>query len=140
MLERNDLIKEFSEFIRPHEVTFAYGCLVGWAIGSPVFRCCAHQSPPKDGKENKRDFQFHDLNYQDNSGKHPFSFIVNQQWLTFYLRSPAVESEKYDKEELKGIFTKFKSDPNSANEWTLRVENVDDAQRLIDEILKKWSS
>lgn len=59
----------------------------------------------------------------------PFAFTVNDQWLLFYFRRPAVLSKSYSDSELRREFDSFKAPQD--DEWTVKLRSIDDVRKLI---------
>lgn len=128
MLNKNQnyhLHNEFVEYIDDVEVRDAYHVLVGAAASLEKFNCYPEQ------KGVIRDFRF----YTENDDQ-PFAFIINKQSLLFYLRPPAVESNKYALDSLVQNFDEINE--NTGGEWTIRINNRDDAVSVIENILLVW--
>jgi hypothetical protein len=68
------------------------------------------------GSTGKRDFQYHRL-YRS---KHPFSFIINQDYLLFYIR----DLSAVDSNSINQIFDVH---GNHNDELTIRINNIEDA-------------
>ena len=95
----------------------AFVYLVGLASSDARFQCYGEL------KGVVRDFRFYDA-----SGKQPFAFIVNRESLLFYFRAPAVRSGEYELTELQAHFPT--ASENKSGEWTVRVNDLNDAKRL----------
>ena len=64
----------------------------------------------------------------------PFAFTVNDQWLLFYFRRPAVLSKSYSDSELQREFDSFKAPQD--DEWTVKLRSIDDVRKLIPYLLR----
>lgn len=112
-----NLLPQFLEHITAPEIKDAYSYLVGVAAVDRTFKCYP------EFKSFIRDFRFY-----AESGEQPFAFIVNQASLLFYFRAPAVRSGRYSLSDLKQL--NESSAENSSGEWTVRLVNIGDVQRL----------
>jgi hypothetical protein len=79
-------------------------------------------------------FDIRDFRYYDAGGLQPYAFIVNRESLLFYFRAPAVKSGKNNLAEIQALFTEVNQ--NNSGEWTVRIEDLAEAQRL-SELLQK---
>ncbi len=123
--KNNQLYSEFAGLIQINEVRDAFNILLGAAASIDKFESYPEQ------KGVISDFRFY-----TSDRKQPFAFIINNKSLLFYLRPPAIESKKYVFNELKDQFDEVKENP--AGEWTIRIQNRDDAFNIITQILNKW--
>ena len=123
--KNNQLYSEFEDFIKIKEVRDACNILLGAAASIDKFESYPEQ------KGVISDFRFYTPD-----GEQPFAFIINKKSLLFYLRPPAIESKKYVFNGLKDQFDEVKENP--AGEWTIRIQNRDDAFNIITQVLNKW--
>ncbi len=112
-----ELYCEWLDYIENHETKDACRFFVGLAASLKYLECYPVQ------KGTVKDFRFFDT-----KGEQPFAFIPNKQWLLFYFRLPAIRSGHYVLEIVRSKF-----DPvnvNTKGEWTLKLTNIADVQRL----------
>lgn len=114
---RPELYCEWLEHVRDPEARNAFLYLVGLAACSPAYVC----SPKQKG--GVKDFR-----YVDGEKRQHFAFIPNTRWLLFYFRLPAIRTGRYSMTELQTAFGSVGT--NKAGEWTVRIANVADANRL----------
>jgi hypothetical protein len=112
------LYPEWSCAIESDAARAAFHYMIGIAASSKRFLCHAQW------KGVIRDFRF----IEPSSGAQPHSFITNERWLLFYFRLPAIRSSKYSYDRLAIAFDTVHE--NSAGEWTLKLSDVQDIQRL----------
>jgi len=127
MLNTSDTIELYKpcfERILDEQTKDAFRYFLGVSALSGRFRCFLR---PKGVIWS---FRFEDIA----SGEEPHSFIPNQHWLLFYFRPPAVRSGVYAKDRLAEDFDSFNE--TKAGEWTVRLRNISDVQRLIAHI--RW--
>ena len=117
-----ELYREFEEYIEEQQVRDAFCLLMDRLALSPRLTPSL-----KGGQGQKKSCKLH-----DQSGKQPYSFIVNKgtrsPGLLFYFRLPEVRS-KLDWDCLKGYFPSLKV-ANKKGEWTIRLQTEADVQRL----------
>lgn len=119
--DNGDYRSEFRAFIKVSEVTDAYDRLVDAVCHSTKFEC------EFGNKGNLRHCLFH-----DGSGTPPYAFATNQKSLKFWFRSRAIKSGVHSKEKLARDFGgQFDDNPNSGNEWTLRILSTSDVDTLL---------
>ena len=121
MLKENSGAPSYPELldrIVTADVQDAFRYFIGLAACSSTLTC----HPERKGVLN--DFRFF-----DKAGKQRFAFIINQKSLLFYFRYPAIDSQKYEFEELKKLFDSATSD-RVHKAWTVRILCISDAQRL----------
>lgn len=111
------LIPSWFEYIKVHSVGQAYCQIVGRAASSLAFQCYAQ----KKGKVR-------DLRFFDAYGNQYFAIIINKQSLLFYFRKPAIKIGDYNFEALQRAFPLAQL--NAAKEWTVRLLNIEDVERL----------
>ncbi len=124
------LYGEYVDFITVGTVRDAFHVLIGAASTWPKFRCY----PERKGEI--QDFRYYIPGCYSIKEIQPFAFIINKKSLLFYLRPPAVESKKYHLADLKECFEEVKENPSG--EWTIRVNNRDDAIKINEKILLIW--
>ncbi|MFO1114068.1 MAG: hypothetical protein U1E28_00165 [Beijerinckiaceae bacterium] len=112
-----DLLAEWADSIENDGTKEAFLLLVGAASALRSMTC------HPQFKGTIRDFRFIDTN-----GEQPFSFITNKSSLLFYFRPPSVRSGAYAFDRLKAAFESASTNPKG--EWTVRLESIDDVQRL----------
>ena len=125
-----ELYEEYSESITVNGVRDAFHILIGAASTLPKFNCY----PKRKGAI--QDFRYYTPGYYSIKEQHPFAFIINKQSLLFYLRPHAVESNKYKFEDLIDSFDEVNQ--NKKGEWTIRINNPDDAIKINEQILLVW--
>jgi hypothetical protein len=111
-----DLIRRHAELIRSPDVLEAYRYLVGHAALLPTYRCEARQ------KGEVADFRYYEGDEQS------FAFIVNQQSLLWYFRTPGLRNAAADPVTLKGSFAHVRE--NARGEITARLSTLSDTVRL----------
>jgi len=126
LLNKNvELYEEYANLITVVAVRDAFHTMIGAASTLLKFNCY----PTHKGEVP--DFQYHTLDDQ-----YPFAFIINQKSLLFYLRPPAVESKIFNLEDLKDSFDEVNK--NNKGEWTIRINNPDDAININKKMLLSW--
>jgi hypothetical protein len=116
-----DRYSEWLDRIEHAETQDAFRFLVCAAACVRGLRCHAQLKGPTG--------PLHDFRFLDSGDQQPFSFITNQnKGLLFYFRTPAVRSGRYSLETLKASFESAAE--NSRGEWTVRIEDVEQARRL----------
>lgn len=116
----SELYKDWLTHIIDSDSKEAFIYIAGFAACLSEYNC----HPQFKGKNGPiRDFRF--INAE---GKLPFAFIVNQQWLLFYFRKPAISSGRYDLETIKAAFPSVAT--NEGGEWTIKIRSVHDAKVL----------
>lgn len=107
--------------IKNIEVFEAYRYLVGAACFLEDYVC----KPNRQGVAH--DFRYY---FKNNPEKFPYSFIINQKSLLFYIREPA----KPTLSMLKRIENNFevKKNANHLNETTVRILNLNQAKELVE--------
>jgi hypothetical protein len=120
-----ELYEEFADFINAPPVRDALHVLIGAASNATNFECYP---------ENKGEIK--DFRYYIDEDKQPFAFIINKNSLLFYLRHPAIESNKYDFGKLINWFGEVNE--NNKGEWTIRVNNRNDAILINEKIILYW--
>lgn len=113
-----ELYADWLKAISHSQTQAAFQYIVGIAACLPGYQCQIQW------KGEVRDFRFH-----DEGGAQEFSFIVNNCWILFYFRPPAVRSGQYSCKDLKNLFDSFAE--NSAREWTVKLRSIADVDRLI---------
>ena len=121
------LLPEWLSSIESHEARAAFCLLIGIAACSDRYICKAQW------KGEIRDFRFLEIA----SGEQPYSCIVNQQWLLFYFRRPALRSDTISREDLRKRFDSLLE--NSSGELTVKLREISDIQRLC-EVIPWWLS
>jgi len=115
-----EFYKDWLAHIVDSETKDAFIYIAGYAACLSDYNC----HPQFKGKNGPvRDFRFIDA-----EGKLPFAFIVNQQWLLFYLRKPAISSGRYTLETIKSTFPSVTK--NESGEWTIKIKSLPDAKLL----------
>lgn len=112
-----ELYCEWLEHISDPEARNAYLYLLGLAACSREYVCFPKQ------KGVVRDFR-----YVDSAKRQHFAFIPNAGWLLFYFRLPAIRTGRYSITELQAAFGSVGT--NKAGEWTVKIANIADADRL----------
>ncbi len=126
IIEKNkELLFDFYDYITVDEVKRAFDILVGSACTQ------THLKSYPQLKGVVRDFRF----YADEKSQ-PFAFIINKTSLLFYLRLPAVKSARYELAKLRDIFPEIKE--NNSGEWTIKIQDISDAQSIATNILGLW--
>ena len=74
--------------------------------------------------------------YTSDESSQPFALIPNKHSLLFYVRKAAVDSGIFSLQEIVDIFEEVN---DKGFEWSIRIENADDALSVINHVLKKWS-
>lgn len=110
---------EWVKFIQVPEVRAAFRTMLGHAACSQRFTCHAQW------KGEIRDFRLY-----DQTGEQPFSAIINQKWLLFYFRKPAIRGKFDLREQLESMFPTLKENP--AGEWTIQIQSSADVDKLFD--------
>jgi len=123
--KHSELYRDWESYIDVPDARAAFRYIVGVAACSGRYRCHIQW------KGDVRDFRFHDV-----SGEQTHSFITNQRWLLFYFRPPAVRSGEYSRERLSQDFDSFEENP--AGEWTVKLTNIADVDRLGKHI--RWNT
>ena len=120
-----ELYEEYAEAITIDAVRDAFHTMIGAASTMPNFNCY----PERKG-------EIQDFRYFISDKKQPFAFIINKQSLLFYLRIPAIESKKYNLEDLQDSFDEVNENPKG--EWTIRISNRGDAIKTNEQVLLAW--
>jgi hypothetical protein len=116
-----ELYSDWLSHIVDIETKEAFIHIVGYAACLVKYQC----HPQFKGKNGPlRDFRFYDSN-----NEMPFAFIVNQQWLLFYFRAPAVRSKQYAFDGIKAVFPSALI--NNGGEWTIKIRSISDVKALI---------
>ena len=113
----SELYSEWLASIEQAETREAFTYLVGLAACLGGYSC----HPQKKGVV--RDFRF--LNAQE---EQPFAFIINQKWLLFYFRLPAVQGRHYSLDQVKAAFDS--ATVTNTGEWTVKLQSIQDVKRL----------
>jgi len=111
------LIPEWYEYIEAIQVREAFIHIVGLSAVVRDFRCHAQR------KGEVRDYRFYAQNNEQ-----WFALIPNKNWLLFYIRKPAVNSDMYDFHSFEAAFDSVTKKPTG--EWTIRIRCIDDVRRL----------
>jgi hypothetical protein len=114
---RPQLYCEWLGRVRDPEARNAFLFVVGLAACSTKFVCFPQQ------KGVIRDFRF-----VDDEKRQLFSFLPTTRWLLFYFRRPAIRTGHYSMTELQSAFGSVGT--NQAGEWTVKIANIEAAQRL----------
>jgi hypothetical protein len=116
------LYSDWLEHIRVKGTKDAFLFLVGYAACLTEYEC----HPQFKGKNGPvRDFRF-----LDSRGEQRFAFIVNNQWLLFYFRPPAIRSGQYTIEALENVFGEVSK--NSQGAWAVKIRDIENARNLIN--------
>jgi len=113
----SELYSEWLASIEQAETREAFAYIVGLAASLGGYTC----HPQKKGVI--RDFRF--LNAQK---KQPFAFIINQKWLLFYFRLPAVKGRHYSLDQVQATFDS--TTVTNTGEWTVKIQSIQDVKRL----------
>jgi hypothetical protein len=120
-----ELYQKYADYVRIVEVRDAFHTLVGAASSVSNLNCYPEQKG-----------EIQDFRYYSADKKQPFSFIINRNSLLFYLRPPAIESNKYSFSKIRNHFTEVNM--NTRGEWTIRICNRRDALIITEMIVSKW--
>ncbi|WP_440997951.1 hypothetical protein [Arhodomonas sp. SL1] len=113
-----ELIREWHDAITDADARDAFLYIVGCAAALRGYEC------HPQWKGEVRGFRF----YRANSSDWPYSFIVNQRWLLFYIRRPGVSAAGFSARTLQDAFET--ATENSAGEWTVKLRSIDDVKIL----------
>lgn len=113
------LLPAWESYISTPSTKHTLRYIIGFAAGLRMFQC----HPKLKGKV--RAFRFYAADETQ-----PFAFIVNKQSLLFYFRLPAVRSGQYSFELVKSILSSTST--NDSGEWTVKLRNIEDAQKLCE--------
>lgn len=117
----SELYCDWQGHIIDKETRDAFIYTVGFAACLSDYKC----HPQYKGKNGPlRDFRFYDSN-----NEMPFAFIINQQWLLFYFRAPAVRSNQYTFDYIRKVFPSAQI--NNGGEWTIKIRSISDVKTLI---------
>lgn len=114
------LYADWLAYIESKDTKDAFLYFVGQAACLTGYVCC-----PKP-KGAVRAFRFMNAT---NESEQPFAFILNQEWLRFYFRQPAVRSGLYSYGALKKNFESAYE--NGTGEWTVKLHNISEVQRML---------
>jgi len=114
--EDGELFKAFAERIQSVGAKQAYRYLVGWGAESAIHTCF----PKSHGYINSVRL------CRGNAWE--FSFIPNQEWLTFYFRKPCLGLAKYTRREILRRFSQ--AEETNSGEIIVRIVDLDDAIRI----------
>jgi hypothetical protein len=122
-----ELYYDWLTHILAPETKDAFIFIVGYAACLSEYKC----HPQFKGKNGPlRDFRFF-----NSRNEQVFAFIVNQQWLLFYFRAPAVRSNRYSFETIKSTFSSALT--NNGGEWTIKIKSIADAKALTNMLCLK---
>ena len=113
------MLTDWSEYVKDDSARAAFWYLIGVSAASRTHSCEVYWKG-----------EVRDVRLIAENGEQPYSFITNRKWLLFYFRRPAIESGRFQRKDLSGVFDSFAE--NASGEWTIRVENVVHAERLAD--------
>ena len=120
-VKKEDLYREFYEYISDPQTRDAFQFFVGVAATSSNYDCeIGHHGVIRR------------FSFKNERGEMPYEFSIAKKWLNFYFRNHAVRSGGSQlKQWLQSNFpTDFNGYPNSGNEWTLRIKSIQDIQLL----------
>ena len=124
-VKNEDLYQEFYEYISDPQTRDAFQFFVKVAATSSKYDCeMGYKGVVKQ------------LTFKNGRGEIPYAFIIAKKWLNFYFRNHAVRSGGSQlKQWLQSNFpTDFDGNPNSGNEWTLKIKSIQDIQLLQSRI------
>lgn len=111
------LLVEHHSKIESEEVADAFFYLVGHGLSLPGWRCTAVQKGFIPGF----------LYYLDR--QNPYSFIINENSLLFYLRKPGMKILGIRVDEISKSFSDVTA--NKRSEVKVRINNIVEAKRLV---------
>ena len=110
------------------EVKRAFDALVHWGVESSIFRVRAgHHGVVQD-------FRYYDAA----SPEQPFAFTANRAHLLFYVRKAGVRRSGLTAGQLRRSFESVTA--TAGGEFTIRLRGQEDARRVVNQILTRWSA